>query len=931
MKKRRFTKWVMASAAVLGMLAFAPASLAAEPEEGRVLRVAFPESTGINEVYEDGTYGGCTYDWLHEVSKYTGWKYEFVTGDPGELVEGMMAGEYDLMGGMFYQKEYEEMLCYPKYVMGSNYSLLIYPREDSTIKSFDYKTLDEKRIGVFQKAAAKIERLKKFLDFNGLHCELVLYENTEDYESCLERGEVDLLYGSDIYMKEHYNVAAKIEGEPYYLVTAGDEQELCEQLTQAMNAVYSANPDFSKDLYDRYFPDKYLNVVHFTQEEKEFASNRAPLRVAIVKDRFPVYYTEEGVEKGIVPTCLGLLSDSTGLTFTYVFADSYQELLTLVQEGKADIAGCFMNDDVSADALGLVRTVPFAELDAVILRNKLAASDRSLTMAVPVGRDVKPENTGDTIAYYETYEECLAAVNRGKADYMELPAAFAQDLYAKDYYPNVILLADTDHQEELTFALTEPVDAMLYSILNKGINNFSQTELDGIISRNVLMGQKDRVTLKTLLYTNPALVISVCVGLVMLICLILLLVVRYKMKSRVMRMKLEKAEDTSRAKSEFLSRMSHEIRTPMNAIIGLTNLAILSEDAGPAVRDHLSKIESSAKFLLSLLNDILDMAKIENDKMELESKPFDLQEVIDQLKDMFTLQAEQKGIKLIFSGELEGRRYLGDGMRLGQVLANLLSNACKFTEKGGSVQLAVSEKEETDGTDNVSFCVKDTGIGIREEDLERIFRSFEQADNKGSNMPGTGLGLSISRSLVQLMGGELEVKSSPGEGSEFYFTIALPRAAAKSPQEPSAPDGKKTAPDGKNPALAGTRILLAEDNDVNAEIAIELLALQQAAVERAKDGQEAVEFFAAHPQEYYDAVLMDITMPVKDGLTASREIRAMERADAGTVPILAMTANTLKEDRDKAFEAGMNGFLPKPFDVEQLFEALQTVIAAKGQ
>ena len=308
------------------------------------------------------------------------------------------------------------------------------------------------------------------------------------------------------------------------------------------------------------------------------------------------------------------------------------------------------------------------------------------------------------------------------------------------------------------------------------------------------------------------------------------------------------------------------------------------------------------------------MSKIENEKMQILAQPFALGPLLDHMLDIFEMQAETNGNSLLFDTQFEHACFCGDAMRISQVLTNLLSNACKFTSHG-KVTLKVRESAGQEGRSILYFSVQDTGIGINESDLKKIFLSFEQGGNRDQKTPGTGLGLAISRSLVQLMGGELEVRSEVGKGSEFFFSIELPISEEAALQEPEYAVPQKGQ-------LEGLRILLAEDNDINAEIAIQLLERKKIQVDRAENGQIALNLFAEHEEGYYDIILMDINMPVMDGLTAAQRLRKLPRSDAQTVLIIAMTANTFQEDRERAKAAGMNDFLPKPFEVDQLYAVL---------
>ena len=884
---------------------------------GRTLKVAFPQAKGISETDENGVRSGIFYDWLVEIAKYTGWNYEFVEGDVNELLPAMLAGEYDLMGGMFYREELIEEVIYPDYTMGSNFSLLFYKKTHPDIKGFDLTTLNGKTIGVYSKATDKIERLANFLEFNNLDCALRYYDDEESYGASLDSGEVDVLLSSDIEMRDDCDVAARFRSEPYYIVAAGDEPAIASELNQAMASIYAADPSFADELYEKHYSDIHVNSVSFTEEDRAYVAQADPVRVAVVADLYPAYYERGGSYRGIVKGIFDLIAEHTGLTFEYVKAETYQDMIDLVLSGEADVAGGYVDDEYFAADTGLALTKSYATLDAVVLRNKASEyPSNDLVLALPAGRS-KPEGVkAARVEYYPSYELCLDAVNKGLVDMTCMPSSYAEGLYQNHYYANVAPASSDYIKTSLSIAFPRPVDSDLYSVINKAINSFSSEEVETVLSKNVVSVGNRQVSIQSLLYENPVATLALGIIVLLLIVGIILLIARSKIRNRILALKLEKAEETGRAKADFLSRMSHEIRTPMNAIIGLSTIASQSGEATPAIRSSLEKINTSAQFLLALVNDILDMSKIENNKMKLKCAPLNVRALVDQMQSMVGVKAEEKGLAMVTECDVEDGCVVGDSIRLQQVLANLLSNAFKFTDPGGTVTLAVKEVARDRRKARFRFSVRDTGIGIAPDDIERVFESFEQASEVRTNVQGTGLGLSICSNLVKMMGGSLRVSSVVGEGSEFYFSIDLPlsdeceECLATSKRHPTV-------------SLAGTRLLLAEDNDLNAEIAIALLEMEGVEVKRAADGQEALDLFAASDPGGFDFVLMDVKMPVMDGLTSTESIRALDREDARTVPIIAITANTFQEDRDSAEAAGMDGFVPKPFDAEQLYDVLR--------
>ena len=389
------------------------------------------------------------------------------------------------------------------------------------------------------------------------------------------------------------------------------------------------------------------------------------------------------------------------------------------------------------------------------------------------------------------------------------------------------------------------------------------------------------------------------------------------------------AEQASLAKSEFLSRMSHEIRTPMNGIIGMTEIARQNTDNSQKVDDCLKKVSLSSKHLMLLINDVLDMSKIESGKIQLKNELFNLRLFLENIESIYSIQAEEKEIdfKISLFGSID-EFIEGDSLRLNQILTNLLSNAFKFTPKGGRIVLGVSELKHEENLILLRFSVKDTGIGIKEENLEKIFEAFEQENAEITHkFGGTGLGLSIVRRFSELMGGCVTVHSEYGKGSEFEvelpFTVTENSHMIDWKIEKSV---NKMSVENKTYNFEGKHILLAEDNELNREIAVELLGTATGAtIDEAEDGQKAVALFSESEVNYYDLILMDVQMPKLDGFEATKRIRAMKRSDAGVVPIFAMTANAFAEDEEKSRQAGMNAHLSKPLEISAVLAAMNEI------
>ena len=906
---------------LLAVYLFSPCAAAAEPEE-MVLRVAFPNAEGYTSLSENGSPVGVVVDYLNEISKYTGWKYEYVS--TSNAVGDFQDGKFDLMGGTFYSESLEDIFGYPDYNCGYTQAKLMARKDDASIRSYDTGTLNGKTIGVYDRSTENIQRLKEWLAIQALDCKIRYYsrddlENGNLYNR-LENGEVDLLLGYGTDMPDTLYAASSFGGQAHYLVTQPNNQEILDQLNMALEQIYAADPEFSDKMQAKNFADNMTGYAVLAEQELSYIAKKGTVTVAVANNWHPLYCVNiDDYHEGFVPDVLKKVTEYSGLEFTYLLCDTYMEAITMVQEGKADMLGFFLGPEESASDHGLARTTAYAGLTPILVRNKnVTYPSEGRVCGVMLGRSKSKSVVADEIIYYDSVEEGLNDVNQGKIDFFYGIGAHIENIIRTGNLTNVVQVSLPNNNTEVSFAVPKPVDSPLFSILNKAVNNLSESEKEAISSLNMVSIGDTRITLSSIVASNPQLAITVVLLFLALTLLLVSLYFHFRLRSAKMRMELEKAEADSRAKGEFLSRMSHEIRTPMNAIVGLADLTERGSELSEKSRNNLNKIKSSSHYLLSLINDILDMSRIESGKMELDHTAFSMDTLLCDIKSMLTTDAERRKIHFYVESDLlRDEVYVGDTIRLRQVLLNLLSNAFKFTPEGGTVRLCIEGNSYTDTEQTLTVKVIDNGVGVSVENQQRIFRSFEQVGTSTSKSQGTGLGLPISRSIVRLMGGDLLLESEPGKGSTFYFTITLPKGVLATPPI-EVPIGERT--------LVGANILLAEDNDLNAEIAVELLQCQGAMVQRAENGRLALELFQDKGLGAFQAILMDIQMPEMNGLEAAAAIRALGRSDAKTIPIIAMTANTFKEDVEAAMAAGMTSFISKPVDVEALYHELHAAV-----
>lgn len=916
------------------MLAF-NLSVLARTSEKRVLRVAFPQVDGMSWTAEDGTHHGMLVDYLNEIAKYTGWEYEYIDTKGPAMLNEFVEGKYELMGGNYYIPALEKYYAYPNYNMGYSRSLLLARSDDRSIHSYDLESMNGKTIGVYENARENIRRLKEFMAINGLYCNIRYYKQEDMVGKIglypyLAKGEIDLLLNNVAHISDSVRVVVAYDSQPYYIVTNPGNKEVLDGLNMALERILDANPNFAAERYAVNFPDRLVNI-QLSDRDLEYVNERKTITVAVPENWYPLYCKETPLKNhtGIMADVLDEIKSFTGLRFSYVYAKNYADAIRLIQQGDADILGFFLGDENDAAQLGLALSASYVSANNIIVRNKACSYPAPGLVGALVENQRLPSGISvEKIRFYPSIKEALFAVNNGEADFIYgLSSRMEQDIL-RYHFTNLAPVTLVNDQSTISFALPIPVDPDLLTILNKAINNLSESERTVIRNRNLESIGVSEFSLTDFIYANPLQFMFIVMFVLSVLFTALLLAIGARMKATVIQGNLKRAEAANLAKSEFLSRMSHEIRTPMNGIVGMSTIAMQNIDNTDKIKDCLEKVIMSSKHLLALINDVLDMSKIESGKVELRHESFNFRAFLQDFENLYGEQAKSKGIsdETVLASDLEVQ-IIGDSLRLNQVLSNLLSNALKFTPAKGIIKLRVSKTGEDQENVYLRFEVIDTGCGIAEENYDKIFESFEQENvDVTYKYGGTGLGLSIVKRFTQLMGGGIHVTSVQGSGSTF--TVDLPFGKIKESGKPT----RFSDIDGRSDLardcyvidydFKGKRILLVEDNELNREIAEELIGATGASVESAEDGVQAVKKFKESAEGYYDLILMDVQMPHMDGYEATRCIRALGRSDAQKVPIFAMTANAFAEDVQKSREAGMNAHISKPLNIRAVYKQM---------
>ena len=882
-----------------------------------------------------GRRSGYSVEFLCEIAKYSGWKYKFIDYNSfDECFAALRAGRIDILPAVFWSTERERKYLRSEAPMGATHFTLIVRSDDLRHAFNDIQSFQGMRVGVTKSTIDEVQYIK-WCKENGLHTQVVEISSTPDLLRALDKGGVDAVAVAHIGANKDYRVVAEFTPMNYYFMLPKDRGAVKRELDRAMNEIALSNADFQKDLRDKYFSPAKMPTPVFTRDEQTFIRNsRQPLEVALDRDNAPFSKMgSDGVMSGILPDLYARYAQLSGLAFRFVPVRDQEEAVRLLKSGSVSIVGQMQEDRLSAETNDIILTNPFIKLTLAQITREDTKSVKNLAVPYDIASALGgAEKTGDlsaaTVKLYDSASACFAALKNGEADAMYC------DTVSANY------LINRDQAEEYTVAtlsaytLSEAAGVLagsgweIFSVLNRCIRHTGAPVLDEMVLKNVV---SDGSQFVYLLRSVPAFYV-VAIGSIACLIIVMLLIAIFSMlknsraekqvaaareREKVQEAALAAAERASESKTEFLSNISHDMRTPLNGILGFADMAART-CTETAVRDCLEKIRISGGLLLNLVNDTLEITRIDSGKFAFVPEPTTCLELLNSITVPIRSAAEAKGVSFIVHAENAPKCSLMlDRLNMQKIFLNLLSNAVKFTPAGGTVEFDISARQEPDGKISCHAVVRDNGIGIGEEFMPRIFEPFAQEHSSSiSGTAGTGLGLAIVKRLVGIMGGRIEVNSVKGAGSEFTVFMLVERAA----------DCAVTA--GETPVrdLSGRKVLLCEDNAMNTEIAKAMLESRGLVVVCAADGREGVQKFAASQEGEFSAVFMDIRMPVMDGREAARAIRAMNRSDAASVPIIAMTADAFAEDVAKCREAGMNSHVPKPIDPRLLFGELDRLV-----
>ena len=929
-----------------------------ETNETKIVRVGYYQAHDFQEGTEDSAYkSGYGYEYLQRIASYTGWKYEYIYGTWQELYTKLVAGEIDLMAGIAYEENRASEISYPDLAMLNETFYIYKDTDDDSIESGEITSYAGKKVGTLSNDVKMTKALENWKAQTHAQIEIVYYDDLKECASEFNEKKIDAFASADNIVSSYTGIVPveKIGKEPYYVCASKDRDDILEELNGALSVMNEQDTFDLQVLRNKYSAETSVSVF-LSRQEREWMESHQTITVGYAKNYLPYCDTAEdgsvtGMIADLIPDLFAALPGDYTFDITYREFTSQGEMLESLKNGEVDIVFPVGDESWYAEQQEYLRSMS-AVVSPIMLIYREPYNDDTLTkIAVNKENLLQISFTMETypeaeIIMCDTIEDCMQAVQNGTANSTLVSALRSSYLIGDAKKLNTLTLSD---DERLCLGVAPGNNALL-QVLNHGMTilgdsyglNHTYSYMDAFAAKYTITDfVRDNVWAVVMFFVVVA------------VCVIIYFVRREQNQKRAVEKEaeqnrrlaeaLEGAKQAAVARMVFLRNMSHDIRTPMNAVVGFTNLALKTESDTEKVHEYLMKILVSSNHLLGIVNDVLEISRIESGQTKLEEAPCSIDDIVNEADVIIREQAQEKHQKFMVNMSGVKDHYVRcDKLRIKEILVNLLGNSVKFTPAGGNISLSVIQLDEKSAGDDklraaalergnienalsqiacYEFCVKDTGCGMSPEFLKKVFEPFErEMSATASGIRGTGLGMPIVKSFVDMMGGTIDIQSKEGAGTTITVRLMLPLEAAPDLQKMNSIEEAA-----QQNQFAGRRILLAEDNELNREIASAILEEAGFQVESVENGAKAVQAIIQAPEHYFDVVLMDIQMPVMDGYTATQEIRKLQGARA-EIPIIAVSANAFNEDRAAALEAGMNGHLPKPIDTTQLIGTLGKIL-----
>ena len=912
------------------------ASAAETVSQHERVRVGFFAMDGYHMMDEDGNRSGYGYDFLRLMARYWDVDYEYVGYDKSweEMQQMLIDGEIDMVTSARRTPEREELFDFSRPI-GTNNGILTVRSDNSTIVEGEYSTYDGMRVALLR-GNSRNDEFAEYARTKGFTYKSVYFDSAEEIAEALQNGTVDAIVTSSLRKMNNERILEKFGSSDFYVIVKKGNTELLNKINYAIDQMNAAEGSWKTTLYNKNYETTDTKNLEYTEEEKRIIaqySKENPLHVLCDPTRYPYSYTENGEVKGILPDYFRKIADYAGLSYEFLVPATRDEYIAY-QSNKDAVN---ISIDARLDTDNYAETKEWGLTAPYITMRMARVTRRDFDGKIHVVTTVNQTastSIEDVLApgaeklMCSTRQEMMEAVRDGKADAAFVYYYMAQAFVNSDTTGTMTYMPLEQPTFSYRMVVSSTENHALAGILTKAMYAMPDNLVEDLATQYTTY-KATNLTLADMIRLHLVTAVAI-IGFISWMAVTMIIIVnrlrtRRKLqlaaqqKAKEMAVLAEQAQAASKAKSTFLSNMSHDIRTPMNAIIGFTNIA-LHQDSVPEMHNCLKKIEESSDHLLSLLNDVLDISRIESGKVEFSPVPANITAVTDSVIEIVKGMILNRELNFeVHCEPLQNPYVMTEPVRIREILVNILNNAVKFTKDGGTIRFDAGSRPGADAQ-HIVICyrIKDTGIGMSEEFQKKLFDEFAQEENGvRTQYKGTGLGMPISKKYVELMGGTITVDSRKGVGTTF--TVEIPMELT------NAEKVEKTKPLVQYNDLKGIKVLLAEDNDLNAELATILLEDLGMTVTRAADGQEVVDLFAEHPAGTYDIILMDIMMPKMDGHQAAKAIRAMyaDRSDAEEIPIIALSANAFSEDVQASLDAGMNGHVSKPLNMEEVTKVIE--------